>query len=184
MRTGKIVQFVCFETTLDTEQFIRRWEDYKRSVNSDLDVILQQSQKDGVYKYIAQHYCAKGEIQFDFTKAPRSSRIPQVGIRTSQAGGYSVLHSERNDDAHTGESKVFVFLVHPKIDLNNYTHTQTLTHSKLNVYEAYYENCRYSYILEFFVKNKYLEQLLDHLKQYNAAETGIYKECVLHALNS
>ena len=83
MRTGKIVQFVCFETTLDTEQFIRRWEDYKRSVNSDLDVILQQSQKDGVYKYIAQHYCAKGEIQFDFTKAPRSSRIPQVGIRTS-----------------------------------------------------------------------------------------------------
>jgi hypothetical protein len=182
MRRGKIVQFVCFETTLDTEQFIRRWEDYKRSVNSDLDVILQQSEKDGAYKYIAQHYCAKEEIQFDFTKAPRSSRIAQAGIKTNQAGGYSVLHSERKDNAHAGESKVFVFLVHPKIDLNNYTHP--LTHSKLNVYQAYYENCRYSYILEFFVKNKYLVELVDQLKQYNAAETGIYKECVLHALNS
>ena len=45
MRADKIVQFVCFDTTLGSEQFIKRWEQYSRSVNSDLDVTVQQSEK-------------------------------------------------------------------------------------------------------------------------------------------
>jgi len=180
MRTGKIVQFVCFETTLDTEQFIKRWEEYSRSINSDLDVTLQQSEKDGLFRYIAQHRCAAGELQFVFTQAKRSSRTPQVGIKTKQAGGYSILQSERMNDAHADESKVFAFLIYPQTDLNVYR--QLSAHSKLNIYEAYYENCQYAFILEFFLKNKYVTELLEQLKQYDAAEIGIFKECILQTV--
>jgi len=155
MKTNKIVQFVCFETTLGSEQFIKRWEEYSRSVNSDQDVTLQQSEKNGVYRYIAQHRWAAGELQFVFTKAARSSRNPQVGIKAKQAGGYSILQAERMNDAHADESKVFAFLAYPQFDLNIYRRLST--HSKLNIYEAYYENCQYAYILEFFVKNNMLQ---------------------------
>jgi len=106
----KIVQFVCFETTLNTEQFIVQWEQYNRSVNSDVDVTLQQSGSDGVYKYIAQHRCAAGELQFVFTRAKKTSRLPEAEIKAKQLGGYLVVQAERINDAHPDESKVFAFL--------------------------------------------------------------------------
>ncbi|MEP6595721.1 MAG: hypothetical protein ABJA71_07225 [Ginsengibacter sp.] len=180
MRKNKIVQFVCFDTTLGSEQFIKRWEQYGRSVNSDLDVTLQQSEKKGVFRYIAQHRCLPGELQFIFTKEGRSSRTPQVEIKAKQAGGYSISQEERTNDVHLGESKVFAFLVNPQTDLNVYR--QLSAHGKLNIYEAYYENCQYAYVLEFFVKDKYVAELLEQLKQYDVPETGIYKECVLQAV--
>ena len=180
MRTGKIVQFVSFETILGSEQFIAKWEEYSRSVNSDADVTLQQSEKKGVFRYLAQHRCATGEFQFVFSKAGRSSRTPEVEIKAKQAGGYSILQAERMNDAHKNESKVFAFLINPQTDLNAYR--QLSTHSKLNIYEAYYENCQYAYILEFFVKNEYTAILIEQLKQNDAAEIGVYKECVLQAV--
>jgi hypothetical protein len=177
MRTDKIVHFVCFETTLDSEQFIKRWEEYIRSVNSDLDVILQQSEKNGIFRYVAQHRCNAGELLFVFEKAARSSRIPRVEIKTKPAGGYSILQAERMNGAHADESKVFAFLLFAQVDVNEYRRLSA--HYKLNIYEAYYENCQYAYILEFFVKNKYVAELLELLKQHKAAEIGIYKECTL-----
>ena len=177
MRAGMIVQFVCFETALNREQFIKRWSDYHASANSEADVILQQSEKDGVFRYIAQHRCTTEDLYFAFTKAARSSRIAQVSIKTKQAGGYSVVQAERVNDIHTGESKIFVFLMRPQADVNAFK--QLSAQHKLNIYEAYYENCQYAYILEFFVKNKSVPELLEQLKQFNSTEVGIYKKCPL-----
>lgn len=177
MRADKIVHFVCFETTLSTEQFITRWEQYTRSVNSDADVTLQQSEKNGIFRYIAQHRCAAGELQFVFTKAAKSSRTPEVGIKEKQAGGYSILQAERMDDANADDKKVFVFVTDATTDLNVYK--QLSTNSKLNIYEAYYENCQYAYILEYFIKNKHAADLVKQLQQQDAVEIGMYKECVL-----
>ena len=83
-------------------------------------------------------------------------------------------------DTHVDESKVFAFLTSSKADLNMYK--QLSAHGKLNIYEAYYENCQYAYILEYFVKNKYVAELLEQLKQYDVPEIGIYKECALQAV--
>ena len=179
MRKDKIVQFVCFETILGSEQFITKWEQYNRSDNSDLDVTMQQSEKNGIFRYIVQHRYAAGEFQFVFTKAKRSSRIPEIGIKEKQAGGYAVLQAERATDAHTDESKVFVFVTNPQTDLGVYKHLSA--HSKLNIYEAYYENCQYAYILEFFTKNKYVSEVMEKLKKQDD-EIGVYKECMLQAV--
>ena len=180
MRSNKIVQFVVFETTLDTKQFIKRWDGYKRSVNSDLDVVLQQSERNGIFNYVAQHYCAPGETQFDFTKEERTSRVPQAQIKSKQLGGFSLLRSERIDDATADESKVFIFITDPNADINVYRHLSN--RNKLNIYEAFYQNCQYAYILEFFVKNKYIVELLKQLKQYDIHEIGVYKECSLQSV--
>ena len=177
MRQDKTVQFVCFETTLDTERFISQWEHFTRSANSDVDVTLQQSEKNGVFKYIAQHRYAAGEFQFVFTKATRSSRTPEIEIKAKQAGGYSILQLERSTDARADESKIFVFLTNSQTDLALYK--QLSIAGKLNIYEAYYENCQYAYILEFYVKNKNAAELMAQLKLLEPNEVRIYKECIL-----
>ena len=179
MAEDKIVQFVSFETLLNTERFITQWEQYNRSVDSDLDVSLQQSEKNGVFRYIAQHRCPAGELKFVFTRAKKSSRNPEPEIRAKQAGGYVMIQEERMNDVHANESKVFVFLTDPLF--NPALYSQFSNNVKLNVYQAYYENCQYAFILEFFVKNKYVETLLEQLKSYNIAEIGVYKECALLA---
>ena len=90
------------------------------------------------------------------------------------------MQAGRMNEAQGDESKVFAFFIEPQADLNVYR--QLSAYSTLNIYEAYYENCQYACILEFFVKNKYVSKLLEQLKQYDAAEIGTYKECVLQGV--
>ena len=49
---------------------------------------------------------------------------------------------------------------------------------KLNIYEAYYENCQYAYILEYFVQSKATLDLVAELKKNEAVDIGVYKECM------
>jgi hypothetical protein len=179
MKSDKIVQFVCFETTLDlsTDQFITHWEQYTRSANSDVNVTLQRSRKNGLFKYVAQHRLPAGGAQFVFEKARRSSRVPEMEMKARHAGGYSVLQSQRAKDAHEDETKIFAFLSHAPFDLDSYR--LLAVQGKLNIYEAYFENCRYAYILEFFMKDKDVPELLEQLKINKADEIGIYKEFAL-----
>jgi len=181
MKENTIVQFVSFETTLDSEAFIPQWEQYKRSVKSDVDVTLHQGVlKNGTFKYISQHRCPGGEFQFIFEKERRSSKSPEVEVRRKQAGGYSVLQLESKNDPDVDESKLFVFILKPETDLDLFR--QFSVHGKLNIYEAYYENCEFAYILEFFVKDEYAGDVLQQLKILTSfTEAGIYKECLVHA---
>ena len=173
------MHFVYFETTLDSEHFINKWENYLRSANSDIDVTLQASKKNNLFMYIAQHCCGLDEFQFTFTKAAKTNRTKEVEIKTTQLGGYSILQEEQTD-AKKNESKVFVFLNYSNKDFNLYKQAQL--HSKLNIYEAYYENCVYAYILEYFVKNSYLSELQEQLKKFDATEINIYKPHNLKAV--
>ncbi len=176
MAIDKKVQFVCFETTLDKEPFMKRWEQYTRSSNSNADVTLQQSEQNGIFRYIAQHRFISGELQFVFSKEPRASKVVQTQIKTTQTGGYSILQAERLDVAAANERKVFIFLTDPQTDLTLYKRLTVAF--KLNIYEAYYENCKYAYILEYFVKSKDVALLQEQLKMQDVADVDIYKEWV------
>jgi len=182
MGNCNIVQFVCFETMLDKDQFIKRWGEYHMSASSDTNVTLQQCETGRIFKYIVQHRCREGELRFVFSKAANKSRIRRTVINAEQAGGYIVLQAERVTETMTSESKIFAFFTSPLIDLDLYR--QIAVPAKLNIYEAYYENCSFAYILEFFVKNKYASELLEEIKKYAPAEIGIYKEFALSAMQS
>lgn len=177
MNEDVIVHFVLFETILDSDQFISKWQEYTRSVKNNRHVTMHQAVKENGFSYIVQHRQSPGGIQFVFEKARRSSRIRQVEIITRLAGGYSILQAEKNDDCDEDESKVFAFIIEPTADLEVYK--QLSEKGPLNIYQAYYENCRYAYVLEFFVKNENAAEFLESLKQHKTTDTGIYKECVM-----
>ena len=177
MSDDKKVQFVCFETTLDKEAFIKRWDQYTRSANSNKDVTLQQSEKNSVFKYIAQHRFVSGELSFVFSKEGRTSRLAQTTIKTTQAGGYSMMQAERLQVTNGNERKIFVFLTDPRVDLKEYRAVHSS--GKLNIYQAYYENCKYAYILEYFVHTKDTAALINKLNSRGIEEAEIYKECAI-----
>ena len=169
------VQFVLFETILSAEPFMKRWKEYTRSSKSDADVILQQSDYNGAFRYIAQHRFAIEEVQFVFTKEKRSSRLAQELIKSNKAGGYSILQAERLTDAGPNERKVFAFISDPATDLMFYKDLSQ--GGKLNIYEPYYQNCKFAYILEYFIKTKQAEGLVEQLKNPDIADVAIYQEC-------
>jgi hypothetical protein len=178
MKEDSIVHFVCFDTTLDIAPFMQRWEEYTRSDSSNTHVTMQQSITKNSFRYVAQHYCTAGELRFAFTKSTRKSpHIAHINITELEAGGYSVLQAERKDNAHANESKVFVFINSAQADINAYR--QLSVHGKLNIYSAYYENCKYTFIMEYFVPNKYAAALVEQLSKFADAETGVYKQYAL-----
>ena len=173
MLEEKIVQFVTFETILGKEQFISHWEKFTRSDYTDRDVLLHQSERNGLFKYLAKH-SHEGGFKFIFERARVSSKNRRVSIKVVQEGGYSILRLARKGDCHADESKVFCFIQNPQTDYNFYKEMNM--DGNCNVYGAYYENCRFAYILEFFVKNDRANELLERLKRRDLDEVAIYKE--------
>jgi hypothetical protein len=169
------VQFILFDTILPAEPFMKRWTEYTRSPNSDADVTLQQSSRNGTFRYIAEHRFTDEEVQFVFAKEKRSSRIPRESIKFQMAGGYSILQAERLTDAGRNERKIFAFITNPAIDVRIYKDLSPK--GQLNIYEPYYQNCTYRLVLEYFVKSKFADGLIRQLKNLEIADAAIYQEC-------
>jgi len=169
------VQFILFDTILSAEPFMKRWKEYTRSSNSDADVTLQQSDRNGAFRYIAQHRFAAEKVQFVFAKEKRSSRIPQESIKSEMAGGYSILQAERLSNTGPDERKVFAFITDPATDLRLYKDLSRP--AQLNIYEPYYQNCKYCFVLEYFVKSKLARGLVEQLNHLKIADAAVYQEC-------
>ena len=169
------VQFILFDTILPAEAFVKRWKEYTRSSNSDADVTLQQSDRNGAFRYIAQHRFAAEKVQFVFAKEKRSSRIPQESIKSEMAGGYSILQAERLSDTGPDQRKVFAFITDPATDLR--LCKDLSRQGQLNIYEPYYQNCKYCFILEYFVKSKLAEGLVEQLKALQITDAAVYQQC-------
>lgn len=173
----KKVQFVTFETKLPAESFIKRWNEYKRSAKSDKHVTIQQTAQKGNYKYIAQHHLGGEEGQFVFSRPKRFSRVPQETIKSQRAGGYALLQAERLTGTASTEKKVFAFISDHTIDLEVYK--DLAQGNDLNIYEPYYLNCKFAYILEYFVKTKQAGHLAEQLRNLNASDVAVYQECAI-----
>jgi len=176
MKKDTIVQFVSFETSVPTKEFRAQWEEANKLVTVKQEVTLQQ-EVDGknLFRYISQHRIHEDDMQFTFKKEKRSAHNPEVEMRVKEAGGYSPLQLECDHETTANDCKVFVFLSTAP-DMNLYK--ELLSYQYLNIYQAYYESCAYTYILEFFVDNQHVPQLIEQLKLYNRiSEIGVYKEC-------
>ena len=172
MTNDKDAQFVFFETELDKDEFVKRWKEYTRSLNTDVKVVLQQSGEPGAYRYIAQHFIEGAELSFTFSSGELRSKVPRARIKTSQAGGYHLI--KKGDHQAGATVKIFAFIKDPDVDMDVYTGLSA--YSTPNIWEAYYQNCRYAYILEYFISKLYAKELLDRLQLHKVDEPGIYKE--------
>ena len=176
MKKDTIVQFVSFETSVATKEFRAQWEEANKLVTVKQEVTLQQEvEGKNLYRYLSQYRFHEDDILFPFKKERRSAQGPEMELRVKEAGGYSPLQLECDHETTANDCKVFVFLSTAP-DMNIYK--ELLSYQYLNIYQAYYESCAYTYILEFFVDNRNLSQLVEQLKLHNRiSEIGVYKEC-------
>jgi hypothetical protein len=176
MKKDMIVQFVSFETMVATNEFRAQWDEYNKLVTGKQEFTVQQ-EIDGknLNRYLSQHRFYEDDIPFAFKKARRSAHNPEIEMRVRELGGYSALQLEFDHETAATDCKVFVFLsTVPEPDL----YKELLSYRYLNIYQAYYESSAYTYILEFFVDNSAVPQLIEQLKLHNrVSEIGVYKEC-------
>lgn len=180
MNKDNIVQFIGFVTKLKLEDFSQTWEHYCRQFKKDPGANLLQSaaeKNNFKYRFISQHHCGTADFRFAFMKGRNSEHFPEQTAKVVQLGGYTTIQTQ-HDSTDSGKAvKVLAFLDHREYEIDFY---KTLPCSSLNIYQAYYENCSYGYILEYFVKADEAEELTTQLKNRNWNESGVFKE--IHSL--
>jgi hypothetical protein len=180
MKNDTIFQFVCFITNLDFEAFAPRWEHYaKRFMRKNVETTLQQqSETKGRFKYISQHEWPQEDFQFAFMEERKGSEhFPEHNVKVVQAGGYTPVQIECRHNETAGDVKIMAFISHRENDIDFYR--QLSLYRYLNIYQAYYESCSYAYILEFFVEETNVADMMQQLKARAGIEIARYKECLV-----
>jgi len=177
--TENIVQFVCFASPLGTDAFKELWEPYARMLVKDpASILLQEgvsAQKSTRFTCISQHACSAADFQFAFMKGKSKSHFPEHKARVIQAGGYLPVAPVVAYKQSRGDAKIIALVGHGETDPAFY---RGLGARHTNMYEAYYENCLYGYIIEFFIPSKDAAALLTQLKERPGVEAGIYQTCL------
>jgi hypothetical protein len=183
MKKDSLVQFVCFETALELDAFLPQWEHFvKESGNKKPEaIILQKALSKTRYKYVSEHIWPQDDFQFVFMKGRRSEHFPESRVKVIQAGGYTPLQMGHKKHEDEDAIKIMVFISNAQTDISSLSSLQP--YPSLNVYQAYYESSMYVYILEYFVPETNVADLLQQLKTLApGAEIAIYRECMVPAL--
>jgi hypothetical protein len=183
MKKSTIVQFVCFVTNLELDEFTPKWERYaKRLKNLNPETtLLQQVETKSKFRYISQHEWLDKDFHFTFMNEKRSEHFPEHNVKVVQIGGYTLLQAERRNHIDNSDStRLIVFISHEENDIDFYR--ELPLYGQLNVYQPYYESCSYGYVLEFFVPDIDADELAKQLKQRRGVEIGMYKECMMFQL--
>jgi hypothetical protein len=107
-------------------------------------------------------------------KGRESEYFPDHNVKVTQAGGYSLLTKAKAYRYEDGESKIIVFVNNNKVGIDFFTLMPS--YKRRNIYKAYFENCAFSYIIEFFVKENDIDDFMLQMKEHEWAETEIYKD--------
>lgn len=174
------MQFVCFDTNIEYQEFSGIMKNYlskKKLRREEEEVIVMKASKDR-FRYVSRHITSSGDFKFVFNRG----RNPDIGVigslRIIQVGGYKPLQVER--ELHQGGNLLAVMIFVNKEQTDVSVFREIKCHQYLNIYEAYFESCAYSYILEYFVETLEAEKLLSEIKsQPLNSEAGIYSECLV-----
>lgn len=183
MAEDKIVHFVGFITNLQLDEFSPMWESYMHRLTSGPETVTLEKaagKRKSLFEYLSQHECSTGDFRFAFLKAGGNSNFPERKARVVQIGGYLPVQFQPQGKKSKDEVKVLAFLTSGKPHLNYY---QNLNLGRLNIYEAYFENCTYNHVLEFFLDESDVSTLIAQLNTKSGIESAVYKECyvVSHA---
>jgi hypothetical protein len=177
-----IVQFVCYETNMNTEEFVVQWERFtKRFLSKGIEVTLQEQMAGkNKFKFVSRNVWPQDSFQFVFMEGRLSHNFPEGHVKVVEAGGYTPLQIECSR-AKADTVKILVFSRNPQTDIEAYKKMPGYRH--LNIYEAYYESCKYVYIFEYFVKESTAGIFKEQLDlQSHLTEIGVYKEYAMVAV--
>lgn len=176
-----ITQFVCFETNVDFDKFIGNWEHYAKKFESKevKTNLLEQMNVKSRYKYVSQHMASPDELQFTFMKEKRSVILPESKIKVIQAGGYKPMPSITKHPESSDAVKILLFVPKSVFDIEPF---KELDFSSLHIFEAYFESCNYSYVLEFIIGESAGEEMIKEIKNLlHNPDVGMYKEALVLA---
>lgn len=180
MNKDSIIQFVCFETNIDVNEFLSAWEKYfqKAIIKPGENNLKEQMLSKGRYRYVSKHISSQDDdFKFVFSRQKQSQMIFTSNLRIVQAGGY--IPVQIDFDAIPEEEElveIIVFINKDEFSIDSYR--ELGTGLLMNIYEAYYENCMYPYIIEFCVEPAEADRLVPLLKQLpRNPDVGMYKEC-------
>lgn len=166
---------------MEFEVFVEKWEHFTRQFMTrpeDRSLFIA-SASNAKYRYVSQHECKSEGFRFAFMKERNSEHFPEQTAKVVQLGGYIPIQVERTHQELNTQVKVLAFITKPGCDLAFY---RRQSYQYLNIYEPFYENCVYEYIMEFFVEEQEVDTLMSLLKLEGGNEVAVYKECpVLHA---
>jgi len=177
MADNRIVHFVGFITNLQLDEFSPLWESYMQRLTSGPETVTLEkaaSKQKSLFRYLSQHECSMDDFRFTFLKGGGRSNFPERKARVVQIGGYVPVQRHARRNKIKDEVKVVAFVSGGNPELNYY---RRLNISQLNAYEAYFENCTYNHVLEFFMHEPDMPLLLAQLKTSSGIEWAIYKEC-------
>jgi len=176
MDNTRIVHFIGFVTNLHFEEFSPLWESYIRRITEATGkntVIKIAEKRKNLFRYLSRHESGSTEFRFTYTKSGVPVKFPERKATVISAGGYQLVQQQCPSNTVTNDVKVLAFLPPGETELNFY-HRQLYRH--LNIYEAYFENCIYSYILEFYIQKQDAEALVKELKSRNGTEAAVFQE--------
>jgi hypothetical protein len=177
---NNIIQFECFETELNFDDFITSWEYYaKKLLVNNIEVTLHECFGGGnKYRYISKHEWPEDNFDFKFIKGKNSDFFNDHNVKLVQAGGYIPLQVECKKDGNNVYKKIMLFLTPQQANIQEFK--ELSFYHYLNIYESYFESSLYEYILEFFVDEQMSAALLQWLKANKYIQNvGVYRECVL-----
>lgn len=177
MKKDSIIQFICFDTNIEYNEFAGIMENYIRKNKQEKEEIMVLKTNKGRFRYVSRHIAPSGDFRFVFNKGRNNDTATNTTLRIVQAGGYKPLQIEYHPESKSELTEVMVFVNKEQTDISVFQGLEFNQH--LNIYEAYFESCHYSYILEFFVEDSEAESLIKQIKaQPLNSETGVYRECL------
>jgi hypothetical protein len=179
MRQDTLFQFVGFETTVNLDDFTSQWENFaRRFFKKDIhSITLQQQVKSkNRFRYMSINEWPQDNFRFSFMDGRGSDYFPDHRVKVVQAGGYAPIHLEC--ESHTQEEMKILLMLHE--DQVNHTDFLKMPYHFLNIYQAYYQSCLYSHIVELFVSDGQDIELYDCLKKrFPHSDAGMYRECLV-----
>lgn len=180
MTKDTILQFVCFITKLELDEFAPKWERYAVKLltkKGELTLQQQVSETKTKFQYISQHEWPDKDLDFTFMNDRKSEHFPEHNVKVVQIGGYLSLQVQRKQQREDGAIKLIALVGHDERDIEFYKQLPFYRH--LNIHQAYYESCAYGYVMEFFVPENNADELLQQLKQRPGVESGIYRDSLV-----
>lgn len=175
MKKNSLIQFVCFITQLELEEFHVPWGRYAKSTQAGRQGIhLYEATGKEKFRYISRHEWPDKDFRYSFMQGRTSEHFPEQKVKVVQAGGYIPIKIGSKNSPAYDHKKAIAFIGHNDNDIDFY---RRLNYRSLDIYQAYYESCSYNYILEFEAGAD-TQPLLELLNNRSGVEAGLYRECI------
>lgn len=181
MKKNNIYEFVCFETLLELKDFRQQWDEFARFfLDKGVErIVLNKKDSEKIkYRYVSKKQWPVESFQDVFSAAKLPGSFAANQVKVLPKGGYASIEMGHEKKAEKTEVQVIAFVHDDIID------TKKMRENKLcksmNIYEAFYQNSKYNYIIEFFTDKAHTDQLVAAIKnEFSKAEIGVFAEAAV-----